>query len=344
METPTKHLVVPLLLVGTLVLFIFMTKMFFIPFVISLTLLTLFERPYKALERLLGGRKGLSALIATAGLILLMLVPLVFIGQVFVSQAVSFYESLRELVGQYSSAASIPFIQKISEAPLLDRIDWTKIDWQSIISQSLSSVGNISSMLVDRTVSGTLEVVVALFIVFFSLFYFFKDREEMRSGITKLMPLRSEYVERLIKEFKSISRAAVKGTIVIGVIQGIVGSVTFIIVGIKGWVLWGVIMTILSVVPLVGSYFIMIPAALIVMVDGRIGAGIFIIFMALGVSYGVDYFLRPRLVGNDAKMHDLLVFVATIGGLSLFGLTGFIVGPVVAAMLVALLRIYSVED
>lgn len=337
-------MVIPLLLLGVLVLFFFMTKMFFIPFVISLTLLTLFEGPYKALERLLGGRKGLSALLATVALILLMLVPLVFIGQVFVAQAVSFYETLREMVGRYDSAMAVPFIQKISEAPLLNRIDWTKIDWQSLISRSLSSVGNISTALVNRTVSGTLEVVVGLFIVFFSLFYFFKDREEMRKGIIRLMPMRAEYVEKLIKEFKATSRAAVKGTVVIGVIQGIVGAVTFIIVGIKGWVLWGVIMTILSIIPLVGSYFIMIPAALIVMVEGRIGAGLFIIFMALGVSYGVDYLLRPRLVGTDAKMHDLLVFVATIGGLSLFGLTGFIVGPVVAAMLVALLRIYSAED
>ena len=127
---------------------------------------------------------------------------------------------------------------------------------------------------------------------------------------------------------------------VIGIIQGIIGAVTFLIVDIKAWLLWGVVMTVLSIIPLVGSYFIMAPAAVWLFASGRIFSAVFVLVMATVVSYGADYVLRPRLVGKDAKMHDLLVFVASLGGLAVFGIMGFIVGPVIASVLVAMLNIF----
>ena len=113
--------------------------------------------------------------------------------------------------------------------------------------------------------------------------------------------------------------------------------------GFKAWLLWGVVMIVLSIVPIVGSYFVLVPAAVYLFWTGRIGSGIIALVVATLLNYGVDYFLRPRLVGHDTKVHDLIILFSTLGGLAVFGIMGFVIGPVIAMMFVTMVDIYASE-
>jgi predicted PurR-regulated permease PerM len=134
-----------------------------------------------------------------------------------------------------------------------------------------------------------------------------------------------------------------KGTIIIGVIQGSLGGIMFWIAGVPSFVIWGVIMVILSIIPAIGSGLVWAPAGIILLFTGNIWEGIFVLlFGGIFISL-VDNILRPKLVGNDTEMHPLLVFFATLGGLISFGIIGFIIGPVIMALFLALWEIYGKE-
>lgn len=327
-----------LILIAAMALFIYLTRMFFVPFVVALTVANLFEPLYRRFLKRFKGRNGPAAFVSTLVIFLVVAVPIYLVAQVLVVQTIDLYNFLRDYLRDPGLG---PLISKIEGWSLLRNVDLRQVDWANIASRTLSQTASLTSQLVNRTSAGVVSVAFNSFIVFFALFFFLKDSDRMLEGIKQAMPLENRHVERLADEFRRTSKAAVSATVIIGIIQGVVGAVTLMLVGIQAWIVWGVIMTILSIIPLVGSYFIMVPAALVLAAGGRLWAAAFVMIMATVVSYGVDYLLRPRLVGKDARMHDLLVFVASLGGLSVFGLMGFIVGPVIASVVVVMLNIFK---
>jgi predicted PurR-regulated permease PerM len=196
---------------------------------------------------------------------------------------------------------------------------------------------------VNRTSRGTLEFVVLLFITLFTLFYFFRDGPRMVRKLRSLVPLDREYKNALIGRFTSVARATVKGTLLIALVQGTLSGLTLWIFGVGSPFLWGVVATLFSIIPLVGAWLVLYPAAAIQAIQGNYWQAIGIAVVTIVVIVNVDNLLRPRLVGQETGMHDLMVFFSTLGGIGLFGATGFILGPMVAALFLALLDIYSRE-
>lgn len=181
------------------------------------------------------------------------------------------------------------------------------------------------------------------FITFFAMFYFFRDGESIVNRLKFLSPLDERYEDQIINRFLSVSRATIKGTLVLAIIKGAMGGITFWIFGVPSPVLWGVIMVLLSIIPLVGGWLVMYPAGIILIVTGDVWQGIAIILIAAIPIGNIDNFLMPKLVGRDTGMHELMVFISTIGGLSVFGIMGFVIGPIIAAMFLTILDVYSVE-
>lgn len=159
----------------------------------------------------------------------------------------------------------------------------------------------------------------------------------------QLSPLKNEHERLLAEKFISISRATIKGTLVVGAIQGLLGGLAFWIVGVPSPAIWGLLMILFSIIPLVGSALVWLPAAIILLLMGQVWQGIFLLVVGFGVISLVDNILRPKLVGKDTQMHPLMIFFATLGGISLFGLPGFIIGPIVVSLFLALGEIYSIE-
>jgi predicted PurR-regulated permease PerM len=175
------------------------------------------------------------------------------------------------------------------------------------------------------------------------MFFFFRDGPELLTKLKYLSPLADDYLDELIRRFLTVSRSTIKGTLLVALIKGTLGGLSLWAFGIQAPVLWGVVMVFLSILPIVGPWLVMYPAALILLFGGHIGQGIALFLIAIFVVGLVDNVLQPTLIGRDAGMPELMVFFSTVGGIGLFGVTGFIVGPVIAALFLTLLEIYGKE-
>jgi predicted PurR-regulated permease PerM len=158
-----------------------------------------------------------------------------------------------------------------------------------------------------------------------------------------MSPLKDKHDKLLISKFTSISRATLKGTFVVGIIQSALGGIAFLIAGVPSPVIWTLVMLLFSVIPMVGTAIIWVPAGIILLIMGNIWQGVFVLAFGSLVIASIDNILRPKLVGKDTQMHPLLIFFATLGGIAVFGLPGFVIGPIIISLFVALAEIYRSE-
>ena len=190
---------------------------------------------------------------------------------------------------------------------------------------------------------GVIGFFTSFLIIFFILFYFFRDGDRIVERLKEISPMDETYEQAVIRRFAQISKATVKGTVLVGVTQGFLGALTLWVTGIDTWVLWGVVMAALSIIPMLGPYVVMIPAGIIQLIVGNYVRGLIILVMGTVIIGSVDNLMRPHVVGRGARMHDLIIFFATLGGIGVFGILGFIVGPVIAALFLTILDIFTVE-
>jgi len=188
---------------------------------------------------------------------------------------------------------------------------------------------------------GTLSFLLQFFILLYALFYFLIDGPTILRKILDYTPLSRSEEDELMERFISVTRATLKGSLLIGVIQGGLAGVAFWVAGVPGPAFWGTIMIVLSIIPAVGAALVWIPAVVYLFLTGAAGAGVGLLIWCAVVVGTVDNFLRPRLIGRDARMADLLILLSTLGGIVLFGAVGFIVGPIVAALFVTAWHIYG---
>src|SRR5690606_112213 len=188
---------------------------------------------------------------------------------------------------------------------------------------------------------GTLSFFLQLFVLRYALSCSLGDGPDiLRTGLRHL-PLGPDQEEARLERFVSITRATLKGSLLIGVIQGALAGLAFWVAGVPGAAFWGTVMVVLSIIPALGAAFVWVPAVLYLFVVGEVAAGVGLLIWCAVVVSTVDNFLRPRLVGRDARMSDLLILLSTLGGIVLFGAVGFIVGPIVAALFVTIWHIYG---
>jgi predicted PurR-regulated permease PerM len=184
---------------------------------------------------------------------------------------------------------------------------------------------------------------VFFFLMLYLLFFFLRDGQRMIERLVRALPLGDERERLLMNRFAQVSRATIKGTFVVGIVQGAIGGIAFAVLGLGAPVLWGSLMALLSMLPAVGTALVWLPAAIILIVGDRIGGGVALILVGvLGIGL-VDNFLRPLLVGRDTSMPDYLILLATLGGLAGFGLAGIVIGPIIAAFFLAVWEMAHTE-
>jgi predicted PurR-regulated permease PerM len=167
------------------------------------------------------------------------------------------------------------------------------------------------------------------------LFFLLRDGDALSARIEGAVPLRPEHKRDVFDTFAVVIRATVKGTLVVAVVQGVLGGLIFWILGLPSAVLWGVVMALLSLLPAVGSVLVWLPVAVYFLLTGSTWQGVVLIAYGALVIGSVDNILRPIVVGKDTRMPDYVVLVSTLGGLAIFGPNGFVIGPVIAAMFIA---------
>lgn len=332
------------ILIAISFLFFKMLWMFLMPVFLAAVFTALTYPFYEWLLRHLRGNRGLSAFFSCLLLILLMLGPVYFIVDLLRGEAVFFYQNNSAKIQQLLTKFDTGLLNDLKDYPLLHSlgIDLETLDYQSYIQQAMQGLSKFLLDVISRTKEG-FAVILDVVIILFTMYYFYKDGPKLISWLKYLSPLDDQHEDSLIERFVSVSRATIKGTLVIGLTQGTLGGITLWLFGFSAPVLWGMVMVVLSVIPMVGAWAVLFPAAIIMMVTGSIWEGVAIILITSIIIGNVDNLLRPKLVGRDTGMHDLLIFFSTIGGLSLFGLMGFIVGPVIAVLFLTVLNIYSIE-
>ncbi len=296
---------------------------------------------YRQLSGWMGGRETAAGVITILGVILIVLLPLSGFLGIVTSQAIK--------VGQLAK----PWVQEqltsqdtisgwLSHIPFYETI----APYQETILQKAGEIAEAASGMflngLQAFTMGTVNFILMFFIFLYATFFFLLDGSKLLDKMLYYMPLEDGDEQRILEKFTSVTRATVKGTAVIGILQGGLSGIALAFVGIPSAVFWGTVMTLLSIIPGIGTALVWVPAAIVLLIKGLWAKAIFLVVFCGLVVGSVDNLLRPRIVGKDTEMPDLLILFSTLGGLSLFGIAGFIVGPIIAALFVTIWDMYGI--
>jgi len=288
-----------------------------------------------------GGRRALASLTTLLLITLFILLPLAGLMGVVTGQAIKVGESVKPWV-QEQIASPGTLYAKLEALPFYDKV----IPYRDIILQKIGEmVGHVSSFLIDSLGSaaiGGANFVFMTLVLLYTMFFFLMDGDKLIRKMLYYLPLEDDDEHRMLDRFTSVARATLKGTAMIGMLQGGLAGLAFAVVGIPSAVFWGVLMMLLSILPGIGTALIWIPAAGILGASGHWPQAIGLVVFCGIVVGSLDNVLRPMLVGKDTQMHELLIFFGTIGGIMMFGFVGFIIGPIVAALFTTVWDIYGI--
>ncbi len=274
---------------------------------------------------------NLSAMIAVVVIAFIVVAPVVFVGQTLVDQAAQGAQLIETKVtsGEWRRAIDA----QPSLAPVAKKIE-RELDLPGM----MKSLATWFSTKAGAFVSGSMLQVVSFGLIFYLLFFFLRDRRSALASLHHLSPLSRVETETLLDRVRDTIQATVYGTLVVSIIQGLLAGLMFWCLGLPAPLLWGVVMALLSVVPMLGAFVVWIPAALFLALEGSWGKSVILILWGMLIVGTVDNLLRPVLVGNLLKLHTVLAFISVVGGLMLFGPAGLILGPVVLTITTVLLE------
>lgn len=330
------------ILIGVSAVTFFIFQPFLIAILLAAVFAIIFQRPYKFFVRITGGKNKISALLtAIVGMVIFTSLFLGIAGLIANETANLFQNSVK--AGDAYQNYIDPIINNVNKNPFLKSLGLENLINSESISKAVSQLGQGALGILQQTYQGIAHFLFLTVVMFFTLYYFLVGGRDLVKKIMYLSPLRDSHEKILVERFISISRATIKGTLVVGIVQGSIGGITFALVGVPSAIAWGIVMVFLSLIPMFGTSLIWFPAGIIMLLTGNIWQGVVILAVGLGIISVIDNFLRPELVGKDTQMHPLVVFFATLGGISLLGFLGFIMGPIIVALFLTLWNIYAVE-
>ena len=297
----------------------------------------LFEPLTYRLSQKLGGKPNTAAGLMLLALLAVFIIPAILLGVSLVQEVTMIYEKVS--TGQLDVSHMIAKLRGSfpdSVDGLVER--YGLADFESLRRQFGAGIASGLQGLATRLVSagqGALSFLAALGVMLYLTFFLLRDGRRYGELIREALPLRPHLRDRLIANFLVVVRATMKGTVVVAVLQGLVGGIIFSLLGIPGSLLWGVLMGFFSLLPAVGTGLVWVPMSIYLLATGQIWQGSVLAFCGMFVIGMIDNLLRPILVGRDTRMPDFVILIATLAGLQLFGLNGFIIGPVIAALFIS---------
>ena len=332
-STPVKPRVAFLLLlaIGITLLFFWMIKGFVMALVMAAVLAGLVHPFYRRVAALTGDHKAIASGITVLLSLFLVIIPLLLFMGIVVSEAIGISETAGDWVTrQMEQSESLK--QRIEEDQYLKRLLPYQEEIITKAGQMAAKAGSFVARGLAAGVRGTAEFFLMLFVMLYAMFNFVMNGRAIVDAVLDFTPLSANDRDRLLGTFASVGRATLKGTLIIGIVQGGLAGLSFWVAGIEGAVFWGAVMAVLSIIPGVGTALVWVPAVIFLILDGQTGAAVGVCLWCAIVVGTADNFLRPLLVGKDTKMPDLMVLLTTLGGLMLFGAAGIVIGPIVGAL------------
>ncbi|HUX13370.1 MAG TPA: AI-2E family transporter [Spirochaetia bacterium] len=334
-----SRIVFGILLALTSVLFVLVVRPFLMPMLLAAITAGVFSPLRQRLLKAFGGRRAFAAAVTHLLVVLIVVIPVS--GLVYL--AIANVLRLARTVSTWGPdvhrmiVSVLRFAQQLGLAP--DGEPSTILGRDSVLGvlQHYSSgiAGRVSHFL-----GNALRTVLTAIVYLYSLFFFLRDGDAILKSLLDYIPVDRDQKDSILSHFVSVARATIKGTIVMGIIQGVIAGVGFFVAGVRSPLLWGLLIGLLAALPNFGPILIWLPAGLLLAFAGHPGSAL-VVLLGVGGLMGVcDYVIRPRIIGDDIRMHDLLVFFGIFGGVALFGLAGILIGPIVMAVFVQVWSIF----
>jgi predicted PurR-regulated permease PerM len=330
-----------LLLVGVIsVAFVAMIRTFLLTILLAAIFTALSYPIYRWLVQRFHGRSALAAIATLMVLLTLVLGPLLAVLGAGANEALRVSEIVRPHLERLVERPG-EFNRRLRVVPGYHYLEPYRAQIFIKAGELLGSTSAFAFATLSATTRATAVFIFHFVILLYTMFFFLTGGPALLSGVLAYLPLTGADKQRMLDKFVSVTRATLKGTILIGAAQGLLGGLAFWAVGIDGAIFWGIVMTVLSIIPGIGSSLIWVPAAIILITTGEIWRGVALAAFCGLVIGSVDNLLQPLLVGRDTQMHELLIFFSTLGGLLLFGVMGFILGPILAALFVTVWEMFG---
>ena len=332
-----------LTLVLVTIAFGWLLKPFFAPLLWACIIAVLFHPLQVWLETKWGHRPNLTALTTLLACVVLVVIPVLLLLSSFVQEGIAVAQriSAGEIQpGQYIDQlrAAFPAVQA-----LLERFD---ISMDTVRQNAAGVAVAVSQFMMQNALSagiGTANFILKLVLMLYVAFFLIRDGRALVEHLVVALPLGDERERLLFQKFAEVARATVKGNVLVAMVQGALGGLIFWILGLPAPILWGVVMAVLSLIPAVGAGLVWLPAAIYLYAVGSFVPATVLLLYGMLVIGLADNILRPILVGRDTKLPDWMVLLSTLGGLSLFGINGFVVGPLIAVLFIAFWQIFGRE-
>jgi predicted PurR-regulated permease PerM len=345
LDNSLQHKAFLLLLAIVTIAFFWLLLPFFGAVFWAVILAIIFQPLHRSFERRFGQGSNLAASLSVLVCVVIAIIPMTIIFGSLVNEGAKLVQRVQS--GEFDTSNLITDIQRAIPPWIQNGLDRLGAgDFDALRDRLVSLVQQAGQLVAGRAINlgqNTLRFVAATGIMLYVLYFLFRDGRAVARTIRASMPLSEEHNRRLIEKFTAVVRATVKGNILIAIVQGTIGGVTFWALGIQPALLWGALMIFLSLLPAVGAAIVWVPVAVYLFAIGAVWQGVVLVAVGGGVIGLVDNLLRPVLVGKDTRLPDYVVLVSTVGGLSLFGINGFVIGPLIAALFIAGWTIFREE-
>ena len=315
------------------------------PFLLTILLAAIFSGisypVYRWLLPKLGRRQWLAALVTLLLVLAIVVLPLATVFAAAANEALRVTETIGPQLQQFVETPG-ELDRWLQALPGYDRIAPYR---EQILTKAGEFAAAASAFLfaaLSATTRATAVFVFQFVVMLYAMFFFLIDGPALLKNIFAYLPLSDADKQRMLQKFVSVTQATLKGTVLIGAAQGALGGLAFWTVGLEGAVFWGTIMTVLSIVPGIGGALVWVPAVIYLAISGEIWSGIGVAIWCSLIVGSIDNVLRPRLVSRDIQMHQLMIFFSTLGGISFFGVMGFILGPILAALFVTVWEMFGI--
>ena len=295
---------------------------------------------YRRLKVMFNGHRHLASVTTLLLMIFVVLMPLMLLVGIIVGQAIDVGQSVTPWIKQTLEQPD-RLTAYLQHLPFYEHLE----PYRGVILEKAGEVvGSISKLIVgglSQATLGTANFLFMTFVFLYTMYFFQMDGNKLIKKILYYLPLNSDDENRMLEKFTSVTRATIKGTLLIGILQGGLAGGAFAVLGIDNAVFWGTVMAVLSIIPSVGSALVWIPASIFLIMQGSVGSGVGLLLFCGVVVGSLDNVLRPVLVGKDTKMHELMIFFGTLGGIMMFGISGIFIGPLIASLFVTIWELYG---
>lgn len=326
------------LLFFSTILFLWLIGSYLMPVFWALVLTIVFYPLYKKFVSYTKGRTSLASFLTILIMLITVLVPIYILGGLIINEAITLYLNLTQ-------GGNMPVVDIVSKfQTLLSPLERFGINTTSLHAQiialtqkSVAQIGLYTIAIGKFTIQTLMDIFIMMYIMFFTL----RDGEKMGARIIHAFPLGNDKERMLFDRLIKLVQAMFKGTFIIAIIQGLIGAILFFVVGIQSAFLWAFVMSIFALVPAIGPVVVWVPIGVILILSGAVWQGVVVLLVGAIIISSVDNFLRPALVAKGAAMSDLLIFISIIGGLTLFGMAGIIIGPIITALFLTMWQIFE---